>query len=274
MSTIIAFTGPKGCGKSTAATYLIEKHGFVRHYFAKPLKEMAKCLGLTEEHVNGGLKEKPCDFLGNQTPRWILQSLGTEWGRKLIHPDLWTIAWENTLPDCDIVCDDLRFPNELKTIKEKNGIVIEITRPEFERDQSHESEAHEIPFDFQISNDGSIEEMFEKIEHFIKEKEWYMNKKEDNIENQEKKEIEASSIVKNIEGLLEMAKKGEITSFACGFQHRTYGSGKYWGFIDGNVHQLCGILDEVKLEMIQAMREASSQISIEQATKVVNGETL
>ena len=59
---IIAFTGPKGCGKSTAAKHLVDK-GFVRHYFAKPLKEMMKCLGLTEEHVNGSIamKEAPCD---------------------------------------------------------------------------------------------------------------------------------------------------------------------------------------------------------------------
>ena len=164
MRTIIAFTGPKGCGKSTAAKILIEKYGFKRHYFAKPLKEMIKCLGLTEEHVNGSLKEAPCRELDGKTPRWAMQSLGTEWARKLISPNLWVNAWKNTLPEqSNIVCDDLRFPNELKVLSEMGGIVIDIARPGFERDQSHESEAHSLPYNYQIENDGDLESLEEKI---------------------------------------------------------------------------------------------------------------
>ena len=166
---IIAFTGPKGCGKSTAAKHLVDK-GFVRHYFAKPLKEMMKCLGLTEEHVNGSIamKEAPCDELCGNSPRWALQSLGTQWGRDLIHPDLWVNAWKNTMPaDCHIVCDDLRFPNELKILKEKNGIIINITRENFNYDSSHESESHELPYDYQINNSNSIEDMHYQLEKIL-----------------------------------------------------------------------------------------------------------
>ncbi len=164
MRTIVAFTGPKGCGKSTAAKILIERYNFKRHYFAKPLKEMIKCLGLTEEHVNGSLKEVPCKELDGKTPRWAMQSLGTEWARKLISPNLWVNAWKNTLPEeFDVVCDDLRFPNELKVLSELGGVVIEVVRPGFERDQSHESEAHSLPYNYQIENDGSLEDLAEKI---------------------------------------------------------------------------------------------------------------
>jgi len=167
MRTIIAFTGPKGCGKSTAAKCLIDDFGYERHYFAKPLKEMIKCLGLDERHVNGDLKETSCDELGGQTPRWAMQTLGTEWGRELIHPELWVNAWKNTLPKSDIVCDDLRFPNEFKILKEVQGIVIDIVRPGFERDQSHESEAHSLPFDYQITNDGTTNDLCKKIKDII-----------------------------------------------------------------------------------------------------------
>lgn len=167
MKAIIAFTGPKGCGKSTAAKYLVEKHGFERHYFAKPLKEMIKCLGLTEEHVNGSLKEVPCDELCGQTPRWAMMALGTEWGRDLIHPNLWINAWKNTLPDNHVVCDDLRFPNEYQILKDKKGFVVDIARPNFSKDLSHESESHILPYDYQIHNDGSPEQLFENIEDVL-----------------------------------------------------------------------------------------------------------
>lgn len=165
---IIAFTGPKGCGKSTAAKHLMKEHGFERHYFAKALKEMIKCLGLDERHVNGDLKEVPCEELCGQTPRFAMQTIGTEWGREIIHSQLWVNAWKNTLPECNVVCDDLRFPNELETLKEKDGIVIDITRPGFDRDQSHESEAHALPFDYQIDNSGSFQNMIDQIEEILK----------------------------------------------------------------------------------------------------------
>lgn len=165
--TIIAFTGPKGCGKSAAASHLIEKYSFRKHPFAKPLKEMIKCLGLTEEHVNGSLKEVPCEELCGKTPRWAMQSIGTQWARNLIHPDLWINAWKNTMPNANIVCDDLRFPNEYDIIKKNDGIVIDIIRPGYERDQSHESESHNIPYDYQIINDRNFEHLFAKIEDLI-----------------------------------------------------------------------------------------------------------
>ena len=167
MRKIIAFTGPKGCGKSTAARHLIEKHGFERHYFAKPLKEMIKCLGLDERHVNGDLKEVPCEELCGKSPRIAMQLIGTEWGRDLIHPKLWINAWKNTLPDCNVVCDDLRFPNELEVLRERDGIIVNIVRPGFEIDMSHESEAHALEFDFQIINSGSIDDMIKPIQKFL-----------------------------------------------------------------------------------------------------------
>jgi len=173
---IIAFTGPKGCGKSSASKYLIKK-GFVRHYFAKPLKEMIKCLGLTEEHVNGStdFKEAPCKELCGKSPRWGMQSLGTEWGRELIHPNLWANAWANTMPKAHVTCDDLRFPNELKLLREKGGIIINIVRENCNYDKSHESEAHELPYDYQITNSGSMEDMHDQLEKILREEGFEIN---------------------------------------------------------------------------------------------------
>ena len=166
---IVAITGPMGCGKSLAAKHLINRHSFLRHYFAKPLKEMIKCLGLTEEHVNGNLKETPCDELCGQTPRWAMQSIGTQWGRDLIHPNIWTNAWKNTLPDdnANIVCDDLRFPNEVDMLKKLNGTIVNIVRDGYKIDESHESESHILPFNHQVINNGSIEDLKTNLDNII-----------------------------------------------------------------------------------------------------------
>lgn len=160
---ILAFSGPKGCGKSTAAKCLIEK-GFTNHFFAKPLKKMLECLGVPWENLYGSKKEEPCEQLGGKSARWALQSLGTEWGRNLIHSNIWTMAWANTLPKGrNIVCDDVRFPNEYDMLTNMGGYLVEVQRPGYEKNMEHESELHVLPYDFLIINDGTEEDLLIKI---------------------------------------------------------------------------------------------------------------
>lgn len=124
---IIGFAGRAGAGKTTAALHLVEHHGFERVRFAGPLKAMMRALGCTEEEVDGALKEAPCALLGGRTPRQAMQWLGTEWGRDLIAPDLWTRAWEHAVAGKPrVVADDVRFPNEAATIRRLGGRVIRI----------------------------------------------------------------------------------------------------------------------------------------------------
>jgi len=87
---LIGLTGPAGSGKDTVARLLCEQHGFVQIAFADPLRAMLKAgLGLTDEHFNNREdKEAPLEWLG-KSPRQLLQTLGTEWGRRQVHPHLW-----------------------------------------------------------------------------------------------------------------------------------------------------------------------------------------
>lgn len=125
MTKIILLTGPAGAGKTTAGNILSTVHGFALLKFATPIKSMLYGLGLTEEHIEGSLKEVPCDLLGGRTPRYAMQTLGTEWGREIMHPAIWIevmIGWikrlqhESDLFTRDIVIDDTRFPNEITRI--------------------------------------------------------------------------------------------------------------------------------------------------------------
>lgn len=152
-------------GKTTAARYLAQKHGYSRHRFAGPLKLMLKVgFGLTDDHVDGHLKEEPTDLLGGATPRHAMQTMGFEWGRRLVHEDLWVIAWMNTRPKGPIVCDDLRFPNEYEALRKLDGKVIRVIRPGYSHSGSHDSEAHVLPHDIEILNDGSLEDFLAKLD--------------------------------------------------------------------------------------------------------------
>lgn len=154
---LIAFTGRAGAGKSTAAQYLIEHKNFVRLRFAGPLKAMLRALGLTDREIDGDLKEQPCDTLCGRTPRRAMQTLGTEWGRELIAPDLWVSLFArdaelHRLAGVSVVCDDLRFPNEAATIRKLGGKIIGVASNDAPEVQAHVSEQHAITADRWVYN--------------------------------------------------------------------------------------------------------------------------
>ena len=143
---LIAFCGYMGSGKTYAADYLIQKYGYTRVKFAGPLKDMLRTMGLTDDHIEGDLKDKPCDLLEGRTPRWAMQSLGTEWGRDCISPNLWGNLWEREVQDLlkkgkPVVVDDCRFDNEVARVKRLKGLVCLLTNPTSETVGQHPSEA-------------------------------------------------------------------------------------------------------------------------------------
>lgn len=143
---IIGLIGRAGTGKTSVANILSREREFNILPFASPIKAMLKVgLGLTEADLNGKAKESPCDKLLGETPRYALQTLGTEWGRGHIHPDIWLKAWFNMwdkygrLPT---VADDVRFPNEIDLIRSLGGKVIQVEAGNEPRVQPVTAEDH------------------------------------------------------------------------------------------------------------------------------------
>lgn len=172
MPTLIGLSGRAGAGKSYAASYLVAKHGYTRLKFAGPLKDMLRSVGLNEDHIEGRLKEEPCDLLCGKTPRFAMQTLGTEWGRQMVGEDFWENLWSARVDSLLslghlLVTDDVRFLNEAARIKSKGGIVIGLESPLSARAEDHCSEALDLVPDITIQNDPSIEGALESSLDFI-----------------------------------------------------------------------------------------------------------
>jgi len=165
---LIGFIGPIGCGKTTAQKRLQESFGFARVRFAGPLKEMMRALGLTEAEIEGARKEKPCALLGGQTPRHAMQTLGTEWGRGLIAPDIWINAWRAAVDASNaigVVADDCRFPNEAAAIRALGGKIVRISgRAGETATPAHASEGQSIAADLEITNNGDLAGFFAQVD--------------------------------------------------------------------------------------------------------------
>jgi len=174
---LIGLIGYAGSGKSTVASILENQYSVVRTRFASTLKRMLKSMlissGVSEEEsiamIDGHLKEVPCSVLGGKTPRYALQTLGTEWGRNIIDNDIWvnsTMSRVNNLINTGarVVLDDVRFPNEASAVKQHGGILIKVYRSaSIPTAITHSSEDLNMEADVLLVNNGSIEELTNQI---------------------------------------------------------------------------------------------------------------
>ena len=165
-------------GKSTAAAAL-EGIGYERLPFAGPLKRMVRSLlldlGQSEDEVERAMtteKEEPCILLNSVTPRQLMQTLGTDWGRQMVAADLWARAWKGRALTAlgngrSIVVDDLRFWNEAQAVADFGGVVVRVLRPDGASssfsDHASEGGLEFWPFDHTIVNDGSIADLQQQI---------------------------------------------------------------------------------------------------------------
>jgi len=174
---LVALSGAAGSGKTTAADYLIEHYGYHRIKFAGPLKDMLYAIGLTHGEVEGTSKQFPSDLLCGRTPRYVMQTLGTEWGRDLIGNDLWVNLWQRRVtamaaerPDARFVVDDMRFPNELEAVKQLGGVRIAVHRPVIAGAGGDHVSESALPVDEHsklIVNDGDLAQLHHRVLHAL-----------------------------------------------------------------------------------------------------------
>lgn len=145
---LIGLSGKKQSGKSTIANHLFEKYNFGEISWAGPLKEKIgiDLMGLTPEQVYGTEEQKTtADLFWGKSPRELLQIIGTDCFRNLVHPDFWVKVGERKIQErlnggVDVSVSDCRFPNEIETIKKLGGIAVRVIRTDRENYDNHPSE--------------------------------------------------------------------------------------------------------------------------------------
>ena len=166
-----------GSGKSEVAKILM-RLGYKRIRFSTPLKNMLRAIGLTAEHIEGNLKEKPCDLLSGFTPRYCMQTLGANWARETIDPDFWLNLWLVEIKKLElvykfpsVVSEDCRFPNEANAIKSMGGEIWEIKREKYEYEgHSTEMAMIDIVPDKIILNNGTIQTLTKWVNEAMKKR--------------------------------------------------------------------------------------------------------
>lgn len=173
-------------GKTAAAQALVED-GFVRVPFAAVLRAMTLLLltrlgyeePLAAELVNER-KECPLDALDGVTPRRLMQTLGTDWGRQLVHEELWLRCWaqqarQELAAGRRVVVDDVRFANEAALVESfPGGVMVELRRPDAEVSATvvaHASEGGlaQWPFAAVVINRGTLPELKQQIRQLIRQ---------------------------------------------------------------------------------------------------------
>lgn len=206
---IIGACGFIGSGKGTFGEYLVKQHGWKSASFAKSLKDMvAAVFHWPRELLEGDTKESRewretvdpwwSKKLGRTiTPRWVLQNIGTDVMRNHFADDIWVLSLERELLDTteNVIVTDVRFPNEIETIRSmQGGVTVWVRRgqlPEwYDMAQAandplflHAPEAHDemtkldihlsewawvgYPMDYTIRNDGDLPDLYRQADMLL-----------------------------------------------------------------------------------------------------------
>lgn len=205
---IIGILGYIGSGKGTVASYLANEYGFRQDSFAGSLKDACAALFDWPRHLLEGdtresreWREQPDIWWSEQlarpgfSPRLALQLMGTDVIRNNFDERMWFLTVQNKIrkdPSRNVVISDVRFPNEVKFIKDQGGKLLKVNRgsqpvwveiaiqanngSSLAKDIMHKTYPNVhfsewawagVQPDLEISNDGTLEQLYEQIREMM-----------------------------------------------------------------------------------------------------------
>lgn len=173
---LIGICGKARSGKDVASQFLVDTHQFHTYKMAAPIKRALAAMFQVDPEFIENQKE---DMLPNHvyTPRELLQTMGTEWGRDTVGMDIWLDflrrEWDEINqynnstygPLPGLVISDIRFDNEADYIRRCGGVVIRVLREDADDIRPHKSEAGIRPnlIDQVVRNDSDINTFIEEF---------------------------------------------------------------------------------------------------------------
>ena len=175
------YASAPGSGKTTVARYLRLRHSYMPVSFASPLKRMLAVFLNSQGFELNEIQELLTRGKNDRLPelgvsiRHLMQTLGSEWGRECISPDIWLRSWERTADRYmasgnAVVVPDLRFANEAQLIHRKGGAIWRIDRISAVRPNDHLSEGlldGFTGFDAVVKNNGTEPELESTIANLL-----------------------------------------------------------------------------------------------------------
>lgn len=168
---VVGICGRARSGKDTVAAMLLEM-GVVKYRYAlaDPIRLMLHAgLGIDLSAPEWAeRKEQVIPELG-RSPRQLLQTLGTEWGRHLVHQDVWLLQAAEALATLGpgMVISDVRFQNEADWVIRRGGALINVMAERAADVAPHASEAGvilKLGRDAFILNDGTLDDLRKSVE--------------------------------------------------------------------------------------------------------------
>lgn len=176
MTKLIGLTGKAASGKDTVANYLKATYGFKSLALAEPIRAgMRAMLGMEDKHFQHPDKEVVLQEFG-KSPREMMQTLGTQWARTLVHQDLWLILAGKKVvayksEGFNVAITDVRFANEAEYVRAQGGVVWHVSRAVAGTPHKHASEAG-VAFvngDKVIDNNGTLFNLYQQINELWRE---------------------------------------------------------------------------------------------------------
>lgn len=175
MLTLVGFHGRAGAGKTTCADHLV-RCGFVKDAYAKTMKQAVSVMfDIPIDILNGDIHVKnKIDPYWCISYREMLQKFGTEACRNTFGQNVWVKAFWKKYPEVPwrgLVIEDVRFQNEAVAIIERGGIIIQVQNDIADSvpvDHKSEDALPEHLVDFKIQNNGSKNDLYNKINDIVK----------------------------------------------------------------------------------------------------------
>ncbi|MEE9481879.1 hypothetical protein [Methylobacterium ajmalii] len=197
MVRMIGLSGFAGSGKTAAAIYIESMFGYQRRHIAEPFRAMLAVLlrangvpaDMIGRYLTGDLKDGVIIPEIGCTSRHLQITMGNDWGRGCVHPDLWVNTLDAMTEDEDKVQNDsVRYPNEEALVHRRGGFTILIERPgtgpaafkwgRFGRILHswfgcmwgvHDSErVDRLNPDVRIVNDGTLQDLYDQLDEVMR----------------------------------------------------------------------------------------------------------